>query len=127
MDAADPADPASDSLVMVVYNVQDANYYDCAETTYTAGYFAPDYIDSAGMNVIVVDAFDWANRVGPDDSPWRDDDPTNDQATLYEGVIAHELEHCCTTTATRASCPGSMRAWRTSPCSSTGTTSAART
>ena len=32
MDAADPDDPASDSLVMVVYNVQDANYYDCAET-----------------------------------------------------------------------------------------------
>ena len=93
MDAADPNEPASDSLVMVVYNVQDANYYDCAETTYTAGYFAPDYIESSGMNVIVVDALDWANRVGPDDSPWRDDDPENDQATLYEGVIAHELEH----------------------------------
>jgi hypothetical protein len=93
MDAADPGEPSSDSLVMVVYNVQDANYYDCAETTYTAGYFAPDFIDSVGMNVIVIDAFDWANRVGPDDSPWRDDDPENDQATLYEGVIAHELEH----------------------------------
>ena len=25
MDAADPSEPASDSLVMVVYNVQDAN------------------------------------------------------------------------------------------------------
>lgn len=93
MDAADPDQPASDSLVMVVYNVQDANYYDCAETTYTAGYFAPDYIDTSGMNVIVIDAFDWANRVGPDDSEWRDDDPANDQATLYEGVVAHELEH----------------------------------
>ena len=93
MDAADPDNPASDSLVMVVYNVQDEAYYDCAVTTYTAGYFAPDYIDSSGMNVIVVDALDWANRVGPDDSPWRDDDPANDRATLYEGVIAHELEH----------------------------------
>ena len=78
---------------MLVYNVQDANYYDCAETTYTAGYFAPDYADSIGMNVIVIDAFDWANRVGPDDAEWRDDDPSNDQATLYEGVVAHELEH----------------------------------
>lgn len=93
MDAADPSQPASDALVMVVYNVQDTNYYDCAETTYTAGYFAPDYIDSSGMNVIVIDAFDWANRVGPDDAEWRDDDPSNDQATLYEGVVAHELEH----------------------------------
>ncbi len=78
---------------MLVYNVQDANYYDCAETTYTAGYFAPEYANSIGMNVIVIDAFDWANRVGPDDSEWRDDDPSNDQATLYEGVVAHELEH----------------------------------
>ena len=93
MDAANPDEPASDSLVMVVYNVQDTNYYDCAETTYTAGYFAPDYIQSVGMNVIVIDAFDWANRVGPDDAEWRDDDPSNDQATLYEGVVAHELEH----------------------------------
>ena len=93
MGAADPTRPETDSLVMLVYNVQDANYYDCAETTYTAGYFAPDYADSIGMNVIVIDAFDWANRVGPDDAEWRDDDPSNDQATLYEGVVAHELEH----------------------------------
>ncbi|WP_350349531.1 hypothetical protein ABIQ69_06350 [Agromyces sp. G08B096] len=93
MDAADPDEPASDSLVMVVYNVQDDQYYDCAETSYTAGYFAPDFIESAGMNTIVIDAFDWANRVGPADSPWNDDDPENDQPTLYEGVIAHELEH----------------------------------
>ncbi|WP_460775126.1 hypothetical protein [Microbacterium sp. GXF7504] len=93
MDAADPSEPASDSLVMVVYNVQDENYYDCAETSYTAGYFAPDYVDSVGMNVIVIDAFDWANRVGPEDAEWNDGDPSNDQPTLYEGVIAHELEH----------------------------------
>lgn len=93
MDAANPADPASDSLVMVVYNVQDENYYDCAETTYTAGYFAPDFIQSVGANVIVIDAFDWANRIGDADSPWNDDDPENDQPELYEGVIAHELEH----------------------------------
>ncbi|HUQ42869.1 MAG TPA: hypothetical protein VM451_00455 [Candidatus Limnocylindria bacterium] len=84
---ADPADPNSDALVMLVYNVQDGAYYDCATTTYTAGYFAPEYIDDAGMNVIVIDAFDWANRVG--------DQTGNDagRSYLYEGVIAHELEH----------------------------------
>ena len=84
MDAAagDPNDPAnpSDSLVMLVYNVFDDAYYDCAADSYTAGYFAPDFINSSGMNVIVVDSFDWANRTGPENS-------------LYEGVIAHELEH----------------------------------
>ena len=51
---------------MLVYNVQDENYYDCSVSTYTAGYFAPEYINEAGMNVIVVDAYDWANRIGDD-------------------------------------------------------------
>ena len=48
-----------------------------------------------GMNVITLDAFDWANRVGEDPSsaPWSDGDPANDRPELYEGVIAHELEH----------------------------------
>ncbi|MPV38508.1 M6 family metallopeptidase [Georgenia subflava] len=95
MDAADPDDPSSDSLVTLVYNVQDDSYYDCAVTSYTAGYFAPDFANSLGMNVIVLDAYDWANRVGSDPStaPWGDDDPVNDSPELYEGVIAHELEH----------------------------------
>jgi hypothetical protein len=77
---ADPADPNSDALVLLAYNVQDESYYDCSVTVYTAGYFAPEYISDAGMNVIVIDSFDWANRVG-------------EPRLLYEGVIAHELEH----------------------------------
>ena len=74
---------SSDALVMLVYNVQDEFYYDCSVDTYTAGYFAPEYISEAGMNVIVVDAYDWANRIGDDAAA----------PNLYEGVIAHELEH----------------------------------
>ncbi|MGY1643414.1 hypothetical protein ACI782_20095 [Geodermatophilus sp. SYSU D00703] len=95
MGAADPSDPGSDALVTLVYNVQDEQYYDCSVTSYTAGYFAPDFIDGLGMNVIVLDAFDWANRIGEDPSaqPWTDGDPANDSPELYEGVIAHELEH----------------------------------
>ena len=77
---ADASDPNSDALVLLAYNVQDESYYDCSVTTYTAGYFAPEYIADAGMNVIVIDSFDWANRVG-------------EPSLLYEGVIAHELEH----------------------------------
>jgi hypothetical protein len=77
----------SAALVTLVYNVQDQSYYDCAEDTYTAGYFAPEYLTSTDMNVIVIDAFDWANRVG-------DQSENPDGASyLYEGVIAHELEH----------------------------------
>ena len=77
---ADASDPNSDALVLLAYNVQDESYYDCSVTTYTAGYFAPEYISDAGMNVIVIDSFDWVNRVG-------------EPSLLYEGVIAHELEH----------------------------------
>ena len=87
----------SDALVTLVYNVQDEMYYDCAQTSYTAGYFAPEFLEasSLGMNVMVIDAFDWANRVGEDPStaPWSDGDPANDRPSLYEGVVAHELEH----------------------------------
>ena len=78
-----PGDPETEALVVLAYNVQDESYYDCSVTTYTAGYFAPEYIDDAGMNVIVIDSFDWANRIGADAAI----------PSLYEGVIAHELEH----------------------------------
>jgi immune inhibitor A len=93
MDAADPAEPASDSLVMVVYNIQDESYYQCGFPSYTVGYFAPDFIDSIGMNVMVIDPLDWANRVGPNDAEWRDNDPANDRAELIEGTVSHELQH----------------------------------
>ena len=85
---ANDSDPNSDALVVLVYNVQDTFYYDCAEDVYTAGYFAPEYIADAGMNVIVIDAFDWANRIGE-----QDPDNPDGRPFLYEGVIAHELEH----------------------------------
>jgi hypothetical protein len=87
MGLADASDPASGSLVVLIYNVQDAFYYDCDVDTYTAGYFAPEYISSEGMNVIVIDSFDWANRIGD-----QTGNPEG-QSELYEGVIAHELEH----------------------------------
>ena len=80
---ANASDPNSDSLVVLVYNVQDRFYYDCAATIYTAGYFAPEYLTAAslGMNVIVVDNLQWALRSGPG------------TPELIESVIAHELEH----------------------------------
>jgi len=78
----------ANALVTLVYNVQDDSYYDCSVTTYTAGYFAPDYLTSLAMNVMVIDAYDWANRIGIQP-------PTNPlgRSQLYEGVFAHELEH----------------------------------
>lgn len=74
------AGDSGDAIVLLAYNVFDDFFYGCDETTYTAGFFAPNFIADYGMNVIVTDTFDWANRVGGADP-------------VYEGVIAHELEH----------------------------------
>ena len=76
---ADPADPSA-TRWWCWPTTSDDFYYDCDANTYTAGFFAPGFIDQYGMNVIVTDTFDWANRVGGSDP-------------VYEGVIAHELEH----------------------------------
>jgi hypothetical protein len=72
-----------DALVVLAYDIIDDAYYDCAATQYTAGYFAPSFIDEEGMNVIVVDTSNWAEMVGN----------TNTTDLTYEGVIAHELQH----------------------------------
>ena len=82
-----PIEPAggdgSDALVVLAYNIIDGAYYDCDAGQYTVGYFAPDFIDSYGMNTIVVDTGDWDELVGNTD--------TTD--LTIEGVIAHELQH----------------------------------
>jgi hypothetical protein len=80
---ADGDPTTQDPLVVLAYDIIDGAYYDCEATQYTAGYFAPSFIDDYGMNVIVVDTNDWANAVGNPDST----------DLTYEGVIAHELEH----------------------------------
>ena len=74
------AGDSDDAVVLLAYNIADQFTYDCDADTYTAGFFAPGFIEQYGMNVIVTDTFDWANRTG-------DENPT------YEGVIAHEFEH----------------------------------
>ena len=112
---------SNDALVVLVYNVQDGSYYDCAETTYTAGYFAPDFLTSLGMNVIVIDPFDWANRIGAQTGN-EDGVPF-----LMEGVIAHELEHLLMEYSDTTRCRGSTRDSPTWRSSSTATRPAART
>ena len=78
---ADASDPDSDALVVLAYNAFDDYFYYCDETSYTAGYFAPNFINDLGMNVIVVDVLDWANSIG------------EEGGYSIEGIIAHELEH----------------------------------
>lgn len=68
---------------ILIHNIRDESYYDCAETTYVAGYFSASEDAANNKNMMHIDSYDWANRTGPDvQRPY-----------LYEGVFAHEFEH----------------------------------
>lgn len=83
----------SSRVIILVTNIRDEHYYDPQYPHYIAGYFSPAIELYTDRNVITVDAFDWANRVGPNDAPWRPADPSRWRPHLYEGVFAHEFQH----------------------------------
>jgi len=70
--------------MILIYNIIDESWCDPEYPFYVAGYFwASMNEDAADRNIIHIDTYDWANRVGPDGS----------RPFLYEGTIAHEYEH----------------------------------
>lgn len=88
-----PADGV-DRVVILVSNVQDENYLDPTYPSYIAGFYSSSYELYFDRNVMTIDAYDWGNRVGPNDAPWRPNDgPANDRPFLYEGTFAHEYQH----------------------------------
>jgi hypothetical protein len=71
-------------VMILVYNIIDESYYDPEYPFYVAGYFWPAMNDDdADRNIIHIDSWDWANRIGSDVS----------RPYMYEGTIAHEYEH----------------------------------
>lgn len=69
--------------VVLVSNIRDANYYIPTYPNYIAGFYSPSFESYFDRNVMSIDAYDWANRVGPDGS----------RPYLYEGIFAHEYQH----------------------------------
>jgi hypothetical protein len=91
-----PGDYYYDELgrqIVLVSNVRDDNYYNPTYPNYIAGFYSPTFEIYFNRNIMSIDAFDWANRVGPNDSPWRGDDPARWRPYLYEGIFAHEYQH----------------------------------
>jgi hypothetical protein len=74
---------AAGRQVVLVSNVRDDNYYDPTYPNYIAGFYSPTYEAYFDRNIMNIDSYDWANRVGPDGS----------RPYLYEGVFAHEYQH----------------------------------
>jgi hypothetical protein len=68
---------------ILIFNIRDASYYDCSQTSYIAGYFSASESAENNKNIMHIDSYDWADRTGPGvERPY-----------LYEGVFAHEFEH----------------------------------
>ena len=68
---------------ILIFNIRDESYYDCGQTTYVAGYFSSSESAENNKNIMHIDSYDWASRVGPDAA----------QPFGYEGIFAHEYEH----------------------------------
>ena len=50
----------------LIFNIRDESYYDCAQTSYIAGYFSASESAENNKNIMHIDSYDWANRTGPD-------------------------------------------------------------
>jgi hypothetical protein len=68
---------------ILIFNIRDASYYDCGQTSYVAGYFSASESAENNKNIMHIDSYDWANRTGPDAA----------RPFMYEGTFAHEFEH----------------------------------
>jgi hypothetical protein len=84
----------SDNIEVMIYNIVDESYFDEDFGSYIAGFFSSGFQEEFDRNMIFIDSYDWPNRIGSNDSSWRPDDGSgNDRPFLYEGTVAHELEH----------------------------------
>jgi len=77
------ADDDKDRVVIMVSNIGDASYWDPTYPNYVAGFYWGTYEYYFDRNIINIDAYDFANRLGPDVA----------RPYLYDGVIAHEFQH----------------------------------
>lgn len=73
----------NENIDVMIYNIVDESYFDPDFPFYIAGFFWSSINEVFDRNMIFIDTFDWENRLGPDAL----------HANLYEGTVAHELEH----------------------------------
>ena len=78
--------------IILVDNIRDESYYDPSYPSYVAGFYSSAFELYFDRNIVTIDNLDWAQRLGPNDAPWRRQ-PGTGAAHLYEGTLAHELQH----------------------------------
>jgi hypothetical protein len=73
----------NENIDVMIYNIVDETYFDEDFPFYIAGFFWGAINETFDRNMIFVDTYNWEDRLGPDaENPF-----------LYEGTVAHELEH----------------------------------
>jgi hypothetical protein len=70
-------------IYILIMNMRDPSYYDSTITWYVAGYFSWGEDSMYDKNMIHIDTYDWANRIGPNVA----------RPYVYESTFAHEFEH----------------------------------
>ncbi len=86
--------PAGNTKIdVMIYNIVDESFFDPEFPFYIAGFFWGSVNETFDRNMIFIDSLDWFNRLGANTSPWRGSDPSLWREYLYEGTVAHELEH----------------------------------
>jgi hypothetical protein len=73
-------------VMIMVFNIVDANYYDPNYPYYIVGFYSPTNQAYYARNIIHIDIWDWQNRTGPNT-------PNPRAAYLYESTVAHEYQH----------------------------------
>ncbi|MEE9615420.1 MAG: hypothetical protein V3T90_00225 [Anaerolineae bacterium] len=73
----------NENIDVMIYNIVDESYFDPEFPYYVAGFFWSSVNEEFDRNMVFIDSLDWENRQGPD----------GERPYLYEGTVAHELEH----------------------------------
>lgn len=79
--------------IIMVSNIRDEQYYDPTYPFFIGGFYWGLYEYYFDRNIINIDSREWADRLGPDDSPWRGPDPSLWRPYQYDGTVAHEYQH----------------------------------
>jgi len=92
--ATDPVNPQR--AILKIVNYRDDNYYDPTYPSYVAGFFSSTYTDYYNRNMVHLDCWEWAERLGEEGFQWFPDDHPEvvvDRPNLYESILAHEFQH----------------------------------
>jgi hypothetical protein len=93
VNATDPY--STQRVVLKILNYRDDNYYDPTYPSYVAGFFSGTYTGYYNRNMMHLDSWEWAERLGPEGYSWLPAHPevVVDRPNLYESVLAHEFQH----------------------------------